>query len=202
MVFALALTAVCLIGPVSGPVTAGYSPVGSYGGHWGVDYAVPVGTEVLAPASGQVTFAGSVAGMRSVTIEPIPGFKVSLSYLSEVLVKKGDRVTRGERVGLAGEPHGKPGVHLSTRIGGRYVDPATQMGCRKTDITRALRLVTPPLAYSRRREHRHSWRDLRPDPYSSPSRRRDSALDFRPRSSRLHAGRGPLAESRPGSLRS
>lgn len=202
MVFAFALTAVCLISPVTGPVVAGYSPVGSYGGHWGVDYAAPVGTEVVAPASGQVTFAGSVAGMRTVTIEPVPGFKVSLSYLSQVLVKKGDRVTRGEKVGLSGEPHGKPGVHLSTRIGGKYVDPVGQMGCRKTDITRALRLVTPPMAYSRRRAHRHSRRDVRPDPHSSPSRRRDGAFDIWPRSRRLHAGRGSLAESRSGSLRS
>ena len=73
VVFSFALAAVCLVAPVNGPVIAGYSPVGQYGGHWGVDYGVPTGTEVKAPASGRVTFAGSVAGMRSVTIEPGSG---------------------------------------------------------------------------------------------------------------------------------
>ena len=77
MLLAFAFSAVCLVAPVDGPVISEYAPVGSYGGHWGIDYAAAVGTSVRAPASGRVTFAGSVAGMRSVTIEPVPGFKVS-----------------------------------------------------------------------------------------------------------------------------
>ena len=84
MLLAFALSAVCLMAPVDGPVVAEYAPVGFYGGHWGIDYAAAAGSQVRAPASGRITFAGSVAGMRSVTIEPVPGFKVSLSYLSEI----------------------------------------------------------------------------------------------------------------------
>ena len=202
MVFAFALAAVCLVSPVNGPVVAGYSPVGQYGGHWGVDYSVPVGTEVTAPATGRVTFAGSVAGMRTVTIEPVAGFKVSVSYLSEVSARLGDQVARGKRVGLSGEPHGRTGVHLSTRIDGKYVDPAKQMGCRNTDISRALRLVTPPVPYSRRREHRHSWRDVRPDPYSSSPRRRVGAVQLRARSGGVHAGGGSLSKGKQGRFRS
>jgi murein DD-endopeptidase MepM/ murein hydrolase activator NlpD len=82
-----AIAAVCLSPPVDGPVIAGYAPVGQYAGHWGVDYAAEVGEAVRAPASGTVTFAGSVAGMRTVTIEPVDGFKVSLSYLSGIEVR-------------------------------------------------------------------------------------------------------------------
>jgi murein DD-endopeptidase MepM/ murein hydrolase activator NlpD len=107
-----------------------------------------------------VTFAGSVAGMRTVTIEPVPGFKVSVSYLSEIVVETGQTVEWGQIVGRSGSPHGVQGVHLSTRIDGRYVDPEHQLGCRETDITRALRLVTPPAPYPRRSAHRHTRRDL------------------------------------------
>ena len=44
MLLAFALSAVCLMAPVDGPVVAGYAPVGLYGGHWGLDYASAPGT--------------------------------------------------------------------------------------------------------------------------------------------------------------
>lgn len=165
MFVAFAIAAVCLSPPVNGPIVAGYAPVGVYGGHWGIDYSAGLDEVVRAPATGRVTFAGSVAGMRTVTVEPVAGLKVSVSYLSAISVETGEWVTRGSPLGLAGAPHGRPGVHLSTRIAGRYVDPETQLGCLETDISRALRLVTPTQPYPRRRAHRNPGRDLRPDPH-------------------------------------
>ena len=197
MLLAFALSAVCLMAPVDGPVVAEYAPVGSYGGHWGIDYAAPVGAPVRAPASGRVTFAGSIAGMRSVTIEPVPGFKVSLSYLSEIEQSSGASVGRGEVIGRSGSPHGVNGVHLSTRIDGEYVDPGTQLGCRDTDITRALRLVTPPGPYARQRAHRDPGRDVRPDPYRPSPRRRDGIVRSRPRPGVVHARWRPVAKKEP-----
>ena len=201
MLIQVALSAVCLMAPVDGPIVAPYSPVGAYGGHWGVDYSAPVGTPVRAPASGVVTFAGSVAGMISVTIEPVSGFKVSVSYLSSHRVSTGQQVTRGMIVGLSGTPHRVPGVHLSTRIGGRYVDPRSRLECRATDISRALRLVTPPAPYPRRRANRHPRRDLRPDPFGPPPCRGDRSLSGRPRSGAIRTRRGALAKRRPSSNR-
>jgi murein DD-endopeptidase MepM/ murein hydrolase activator NlpD len=194
MFVGLVLSAVCLVAPVNGPVVEEYAPVGSYGGHWGIDYAVPAGSAVQAPATGQVTFAGSVAGMRSVTIEPVPGFKVSVSYLSEILVTSGETVEQGEVVGRAGAPHGREGVHLSTRIDGSYVDPDTQLGCRNTDISRALRLVTPPAPYPRRRAHRDPGWDVRSDPHRPSPRWGDGVVPGRARPGAFHAGRRPMAE--------
>lgn len=193
----LAIAAVCLSPPVNGPVNAGYSPSGQYAGHWGVDYQAEVGDAVRAPSSGVVTFAGSVAGMRSVTIQPVAGFKVSVSYLSSILVSSGDRVGRGEVVGLAGAAHGKGGVHLSTRINSSYVDPGTQMGCRSTDISRALRLVTPPQPYPRTRANRNPGRNIRSDPHRPPSRRGDGPATARVGPGGLHARGRTLAEGGP-----
>ncbi len=191
-----AIAAVCLVPPVEGPLVAGYSPSGQYQGHWGVDYVTPYEAIVLAPASGVVTFAGSVAGMRSVTIEAVPGFKISVSYLSDIGVQQGSWVRRGEQIGTAGLPHSRPGVHMSTRIDGRYVDPERQIGCRSTDVSRALRLITPPRPYPRSRAHRHSRRDFRPDTPGSPPCRASRPSSGTTGPPALHAGGGPLAEVR------
>ena len=147
----LAIAAVCLAPPVPGQVIAGFAPEGAYAGHWGVDFAATPGDGVKAPVAGRITFAGSVAGMRTVTIEPVPGYKVSVSYLSDITVGTGEMVERGDLVGHAGSPHGRPGVHMSVRIAAKYVDPMGLFGCTQTDITRALRLVTPPQPDPRRR---------------------------------------------------
>ena len=194
MFAALALTAVCLVAPVNGDVVQPYSPSGQYSGHWGVDFEALPADHVYAPVAGVVSFAGSVAGMKSVTIQPVGEFKVSVSYLATIGVARGGVVRRGQLIGTAGLERGVLGVHLSTRIGGKYVDPIDQMGCRSTDISRALRLVTPPQLYPRPRANRNSRRNIRSDTHRPPPRRRDSAAPGRTRSGLVHAGRRPLAK--------
>ena len=189
MLAAFALAAVCLSPPVSGPVIAGYSPTGAYAGHWGVDYAAPTGEDVRASAAGRVSFAGTVAGMMTVTIEPVPGLKVSTSFLSRVDVTTGQFVASGDALGVVGTPHGRSGVHLSVRIDGRYVDPEGQMGCRSTDISRALWLVTPPSPYPRRRADGNSRRNLRPDSRRPFARRGGRHGAGRPRPGSFHTCR-------------
>lgn len=193
-VFAIAV--MCMSPPVSGAVVAPYAPIGQYGGHWGIDYAAIEGSVVRAPTSGLVTFSGSVAGMNTITIEPVPGFKVSVSYLESLAVSAGSRVTRGQVVARSGRPHGSPGVHLSTRINGTYVNPAPLLGCRSTDISRALRLVTPPQPYARKRANRNSRRDIRPDTRRSPARSRLRTPRSQARPGSDHAGGGSVAEVR------
>lgn len=188
------ITAVCLSPPVAGPVSSLFAPVGQYEGHFGIDYSVPVGTDVLAPADGPVTFAGSVAGMKTITIEPVSNFKVSVSYLSEVLVAAGAIVVRGQVIARSGLPHQIPGVHLSTRIDGAYVDPLLQLGCVGTEISRALRLVTPPQLYPRTRAHRDTRRNFRSDSSRPSARRRNGSLSGRTRSTVVRAGWRSMAE--------
>jgi len=200
MFVVLAVAAICLSPPVNGPVDAGYSPSGQYAGHWGVDYRTEVGDPVHAPVTGRVTFAGSVAGMNSVTVQPVSGFKVSISYLSEIWVHRGERVRRGEVIGLAGSAHDAGGVHMSTRVDGRYVDPGSQIGCRPTDISRALRLVTPPQPYPRTRANRNPGRNIRPDSRRASTRRRDCSRPTRLGPGGIHSRRVPMAEGRSADL--
>lgn len=138
----LAVVAACLI-TLPGPVTEPFAPVGAYGGHWGVDIAVPEGAVAVAPLDGVVSFAGTVAGVRTVTIRNGP-FRLSLSYLRAIEVTAGTVVSRGDAVGLTGSPHGRPGLHIGLRRGENYVDPAVYARCG-TRVTGTLRLLPPML---------------------------------------------------------
>jgi len=114
--------------PVVGPVIRGFDPPTTpFGaGHRGIDIAAPIGTPVLAPAPGVVAFAGAVAGHLFVTVDHGGGLSSTSSWVSAILVRKGDAVARGSAVALTGTGH--PGVepphlHFGVRRGGEYVDP-------------------------------------------------------------------------------
>lgn len=124
------IVAVCLALPGGWVVEAPYAPGPRYSGHWGVDFAVAEGSAVPAPVAGEVTFAGTVAGMRTVTITTSDGARVSLSHLGRVVVAAGDLVSVGDVVGRSGRAHGREAVHLSVRVNGRYVDPDAYLRCR------------------------------------------------------------------------
>ncbi len=76
-----------------------------------------------------MSFAGSVAGMQTVTVDHGHGMKTSVSHLLEISVVRGQEVVAGEVLGVSGFPHGEPGVHFSVRLGGAYVDPVTFLDC-------------------------------------------------------------------------
>jgi hypothetical protein len=182
---------VCLLFPIpGGDVIRPFAPEGAYAGHWGVDVAAPAGAPVVAPLSGRVSFAGSVAGMLTVTIEQGP-MKVSLSYLGSVAVARGAAVSVGEVVGTSGHAHGLEAVHLSVRLSGDYVDPAPFLGCRLGSISDALRLVPYPGSGA----NRNPRRNLRSAPSGPPPHRRSGLSPTRPRPDHVHAGGGAVAES-------
>jgi murein DD-endopeptidase MepM/ murein hydrolase activator NlpD len=114
--------------PVVGPVIRGFDPPSTpFGaGHRGIDIAAPVGTSVLAPAPGVVAFAGAVAGHLFVTVDHGGGLTSTYSWVSAILVRKGDVVARGSAVALTGTGHpgvDPPHLHFGVRLDGAYVDP-------------------------------------------------------------------------------
>ena len=112
-----------LAAPVAGPVVARFHAPTTYGpGHRGVDLAVAIGTPVGAAAPGTVTFAGEVAGRRWVTVDH-GWLRTTVGPLERVRVRSGWQVGAGAVLGTSGRAHGRPGLHVSARIGGRYVDP-------------------------------------------------------------------------------
>ena len=111
--------------PVDAPVVDGFRlPDGPYGaGNRGLEYATAPGGPVRAIGDGVVVFAGPVVGNRVVTVLHPDGLRSSYSYLAEVGVAAGDRVTIGQEIGTAGER-----LHLGVRSGGTYLDPAALFG--------------------------------------------------------------------------
>lgn len=102
-------------------------PASSWGaGHRGVDLEAAVSIEVLAPASGTVSFSGVVVDRGVVTITHAGGLLSTLEPV-DPSVRVGDRVTAGQKVGLvSGVPgHCAPAVclHWGVRRGGSYLDP-------------------------------------------------------------------------------
>ena len=114
--------------PVPGPVVDGFSPPDSpYGsGHRGIDIAVALGTPVVAPAGGTVSFAGPVGGRRFVTIDHGGGLRSTVSFVEDLRVRTGETVVEGQIVAISGTGHSGasiPHVHFGVRIGDVYVDP-------------------------------------------------------------------------------
>src|SRR5688500_2375368 len=117
-------------GPVLRPFVLGDDPYAAEQ-HRGVDVAAPTGALVKAPASGTVSFAGTVpGGGRTVTIQTADGYSVTLVHLGSVAVARGQQAVAGESVGSAGrsgEPeHAESYVHLGVRVTADpngYVDP-------------------------------------------------------------------------------
>ncbi|HEY7725430.1 MAG TPA: M23 family metallopeptidase [Anaeromyxobacteraceae bacterium] len=95
--------------------------------HRGVDLAAAEGTGVGAALDGVVRSAGDRAGYGlAVEVDHGNGLSTLYAHASELLVRDGERVTRGQpiaRVGRTGRATG-PHLHLEVRQGGRQVDPA------------------------------------------------------------------------------
>jgi murein DD-endopeptidase MepM/ murein hydrolase activator NlpD len=119
--------------PVLGPVRRGFDPPDSpYGaGHRGIDIGAPEGTDAVAPADGVVTFAGPVGGRLFLTIDHGHGVESTYSWLSALLVRRGDRVVVGQPIALTGWGHTGslvPHLHMGVRIDDVYVDPLGFLG--------------------------------------------------------------------------
>jgi TP901 family phage tail tape measure protein len=84
--------------------------------HDGIDYAGKIGDAVLAAASGTVvanTGLGSGTGYgNQVRIRHADGLETTYSHLSRIIVKVGDVITRGQRVGDVGATGAVTGPHL------------------------------------------------------------------------------------------
>ena len=94
--------------------------------HPAVDYAAPRGTPVNASADGVVTLAGTWGGLgRAVRLRHANGYETIYGHLSRIFVRKGQRVSQGERIGAVGSTGVATGPHLDYRmkLNGRYVNP-------------------------------------------------------------------------------
>lgn len=117
--------------PVQGWLASAYgmriSPfTGTRSMHYGIDIAAPVGTPIYAPADGVVIFSGRKSGFgRFLMIAHDHGIVTKYGHNSEILVRTGDSVERGDpiaAVGSTGRTTG-PHLHYEVWVNGRPKNP-------------------------------------------------------------------------------
>lgn len=110
------------IWPVKGWITSGFgkrvSPfTGQMALHEGVDIGAPSNTPVQAPAAGRVVVTGFDPRMGNlVAIDHGYGMETQYGHLAKVLVKSGQKIRRGDVIGLVGSTGLSTGPHLHYHI--------------------------------------------------------------------------------------
>ena len=94
--------------------------------HAGIDYGIPTGTEIVAPAAGKVMLAENrIATGWTIIIEHLPGLYTMYYHLSQLKVKEGQNVQQGDLIGLSGATGFATGPHLhwEVRLNSVIVNP-------------------------------------------------------------------------------
>lgn len=114
--------------PLEGRVTGVYGSQRFYNGvpkspHYGIDYAAPTGTLVMAPATGVVRLAHRDLFYSGGTLIVDHGHGLSSTFLhlSDILVEEGMRVERGKPIAKVGATGRATGPHLDWRMNWRQV---------------------------------------------------------------------------------
>lgn len=117
--------------PVVGKVVSGFGPRPDGTHNDGVNVAAPIGTDVHAADAGVVAYAGDeLKGYGNlVLLRHDNGWVTAYAHADEVIVKRGDRVKRGQIIAKAGRTGqvDEPQVHFELRQGQKPVDPTPFM---------------------------------------------------------------------------
>lgn len=100
----------------------------SWRAHLGVDYASPTGTPIRTVGDGVVAFAGWQNGYGNVVHVAHRNQQTTVyAHMSRILVRKGERVEQGQKIGAVGSTGWATGPHLhfEFRVNDKHVDPLT-----------------------------------------------------------------------------
>lgn len=117
--------------PARGRVIAtfGRKPNGEHND--GINLAVPQGAEVRAASDGTVAYAGSeLRGYGNlILIRHENDYVTAYAHNSEILVSRGDRITKGQVIARAGQTGAvtSPQLHFEIRQGSRPIDPLVHL---------------------------------------------------------------------------
>ena len=122
--------------PVKGPLSSPFGLKRFFNGeprapHSGLDFAVPTGTPVAAPAAGKVILTGDYFfNGNTVFLDHGQGLISMYCHLSVIDVKVGDTLARGQVLGKVGATGRVTGAHLhwNVSLNDARVDPAIFIG--------------------------------------------------------------------------
>jgi murein DD-endopeptidase MepM/ murein hydrolase activator NlpD len=113
--------------PVRGKVITSYGAKTNGKANDGINLAVPEGTPVKAAEDGVVAYSGNeLKGYGNlVLVRHSNGYVTAYAHASEVLVKRGDTIKRGQIIAKSGQSGevGSPQLHFEIRKGSSPVDP-------------------------------------------------------------------------------
>jgi murein DD-endopeptidase MepM/ murein hydrolase activator NlpD len=113
--------------PVRGRIITGFGARPNGSPSDGIDLAVPEGTSVKAAEDGVVAYAGNeLKGYGNlVLVRHQNGYVTAYAHASELMVKRGDQVKRGQIIARAGQTGNvsAPQLHFEIRKGKVPVDP-------------------------------------------------------------------------------
>ncbi len=127
----LLISAKPAVTPVRGLLTSGFGYrsdpfTGRRAFHRGIDIVAPAGKEVFATGDGIVTRAGRAQGLgNAVFISHGFGYSTRYGHMSRIIAKVGQKVRRGEVIGLVGSSGRATGthVHYEVHVDGRASNP-------------------------------------------------------------------------------
>jgi murein DD-endopeptidase MepM/ murein hydrolase activator NlpD len=136
--------------PIAGKTpSTRYKQVGrwwSKGYHTGVDYAVPVGTDVLAVADGVIENANWGRSYGTQLVQKLDGGWFIYAHLSSTLVKPGDKVKEGQVIAKSGNTGNSTGPHLHAELrskshwsSGTDLDPAALIGTKPASVAKKVK---------------------------------------------------------------
>jgi murein DD-endopeptidase MepM/ murein hydrolase activator NlpD len=113
--------------PVRGKVITSYGAKTNGKSNDGINLAVPEGTPIKAAEDGVVAYSGNeLKGYGNlVLVRHSNGYVTAYAHASELLVKRGDTIKRGQVIAKSGQSGevGSPQLHFEIRKGSSPVDP-------------------------------------------------------------------------------
>jgi len=118
----------------------------SKGYHTGVDYAVPVGTDVVAVADGKIENATWGKSYGTQLVQKVDGGWFIYAHLSSALAKPGDKVKAGQVIAKSGNTGNSTGPHLHVELrdnirwsAGTDLDPAALIGTKPASVAKKVK---------------------------------------------------------------
>ncbi|MNI33495.1 Murein DD-endopeptidase MepM [compost metagenome] len=109
---------------------------GKPSGHTGIDIDGELGDAVYAAAAGKVTLTDSDGEHGNyIRIDHTLGMNTQYLHLSKILVKVGEQVTKGQKIGLVGSTGRSTGTHLHYEVlrSGVQIDPTPYLLSQRKD---------------------------------------------------------------------
>ena len=120
--------------PVKGRIITAFGAKPNGQQNDGINLAVPEGTPIKAAEDGVVAYAGNeLKGYGNlVLVRHSNGYVSAYAHASEIIVKRGDAIKRGQVIGRAGQTGNvtSPQLHFEIRKGSTPVDPAQYLGAQ------------------------------------------------------------------------